>query len=58
MVREPADEQLGRATQLGIVTTSSATAFTAPAETIYDFVTDPTNWTTAYPGHPRISNVR
>jgi hypothetical protein len=42
---------------LGIVTTSSATAFTAPAEMIYDFVTDPTNWTTAYPGHPRISNV-
>ena len=25
---------------MGIVTTSSATAFTVPAETLYDFVTD------------------
>lgn len=42
---------------MGIVTTSSAAAFTEPAEMIYDFVTDPANWTRAYPGRPRISNV-
>ena len=42
---------------MGIVTTSSEATFTQPPEVIYDFVTDPTNWTTAYPGNPRISNV-
>ena len=42
---------------MGIVTTSSETAFTQPPEMIYDFVTNPTNWTRAYPGSPRISNV-
>lgn len=35
---------------MGIVTTSSATAFTQPAETVYDFVTNPVNWTKTYPG--------
>jgi hypothetical protein len=42
---------------VGIVTTSSETAFVQSAETIYDFVTNPTNWTKAYPGKPRISKV-
>jgi hypothetical protein len=35
---------------LGIVTTSSETAFTHSAETLYDFVTNPGNWTKTYPG--------
>lgn len=42
---------------MGIVTTSSATTFTHPAETIYDFVTNPANWTKTYPNAPRISGL-
>jgi hypothetical protein len=42
---------------MGIVTTSSETAFTQSAETIYDFVTNPVNWTKTYPGAPRIGNL-
>jgi hypothetical protein len=42
---------------MGTVTTSSETAFTQSPETIYDFVTNPANWTRSYPGNPRISNV-
>jgi hypothetical protein len=30
---------------LGIATTTSETAFTQSAETVYDFVTNPENWT-------------
>jgi hypothetical protein len=37
-------------TQLGIVTTTSETAFARSPETIYDFVTNPANWTKTYPG--------
>jgi hypothetical protein len=37
-------------TVLGIVTTSSETLFTQPAEVVYDFVTNPANWTKTYPG--------
>ncbi|MCV7218421.1 SRPBCC family protein [Mycobacterium crocinum] len=35
---------------MGIVTTSSETAFSQSPETIYDFVTNPANWTKTYPG--------
>ena len=35
---------------MGIVTTSSETAFALAPETIYDFVTNPANWTKTYPG--------
>ncbi len=35
---------------MGIVTTSSETAFSHSAETLYDFVTNPANWTKTYPG--------
>jgi hypothetical protein len=34
---------------VGIVTTTSETAFTHSAETVYDFVTNPSNWTKTYP---------
>jgi hypothetical protein len=36
---------------MGIVTTSSETAFHHPPEAIYDFVTNPANWTKTYPGN-------
>jgi hypothetical protein len=42
---------------LGTVTTSSATAFRHPAQTVYDFVTDPANWTKTYHGGPQIRNL-
>lgn len=35
---------------MGIVTTSSETLFTQSPETVYDFVTNPSNWTKTYPG--------
>jgi hypothetical protein len=38
-------------TPLGIVTTSSDTAYTHTPEVIYDFVTNPANWTKTYPGN-------
>ncbi|WP_406813431.1 SRPBCC family protein [Mycobacterium sp. M23085] len=42
---------------MGIVTTSSATAFTQPAEMIYDFVSNPANWTKTYPGSAHVGQV-
>lgn len=39
-----------RGQRVGVVTTSSETAFPYPPETIYDFVTNPANWTKTYPG--------
>jgi hypothetical protein len=42
---------------LGIVTTSSETAFTQSPETIYDFVTNPANWTKTYPGSAHIGQL-
>jgi hypothetical protein len=42
---------------VGIVTTSSETAFARSAETIYDFVTNPVNWTKTYPGSAHITNL-
>jgi hypothetical protein len=44
-------------TQLGIVTTSSETAFAGLSEIIYDFVTNPMNWTKTYPGSAHITNL-
>jgi hypothetical protein len=37
-----------KGTTLGIVTTSSETAFMYPNEVVYDFVTNPANWTVQY----------
>jgi hypothetical protein len=42
---------------LGIVTSTSETAFTQSAETVYDFVTNPDNWTKTYPGSAHIGNL-
>jgi hypothetical protein len=42
---------------LGIVTTTSETAFTQSAETVYDFVTNPENWTKTYPGSAHIGDL-
>jgi hypothetical protein len=42
---------------VGIVTTSSETAFTQPADTVYDFVTNPANWTKTYPGSAHVGQV-
>lgn len=42
---------------VGIVTTSSETAFTQSAETVYDFVTNPVNWTKTYPGSDHVGEV-
>lgn len=42
---------------LGIVTTTSETAFTHRPETIYDFVTNPANWTKTYPGSAHIGGL-
>jgi hypothetical protein len=42
---------------VGIVTTSSETAFSQSPEAIYDFVTNPANWTKTYPGGPDIRNL-
>ena len=43
---------------MGIVTTTSETAFTQSAETVYDFVTNPENWTKTYPGSAHIGKLR
>lgn len=42
---------------MGIVTSTSETAFTQPAETVYDFVTNPENWTKTYPGSAHIGSL-
>ena len=42
---------------MGIVTATSETAFTQSAETVYDFVTNPENWTKTYPGSAHIGNL-
>jgi hypothetical protein len=52
---QPAHDR--EATQVGIVTTSSETAFTWSPEIIYDFVTNPADWTKTYPGSAHITNV-
>jgi len=42
---------------VGIVTTSSETTFNHPPEVIYDFVTNPANWTKTYPGSAHIGGL-
>ena len=42
---------------MGIVTTSSETAFARAPETIYDFVTNPANWPKTYPGSAHITRA-
>ena len=42
---------------MGTVTSTSETAFTQSAETVYDFVTNPENWTKTYPGSAHIGNL-
>ncbi|KAB7758054.1 MULTISPECIES: SRPBCC family protein [Mycobacteriaceae] len=42
---------------MGVVTTSSQNTFQHRAETIYDFVTDPANWTKTYPGSKYVGNL-
>lgn len=42
---------------MGIVTASSETAFSHSPETIYDFVTNPSNWTKTYPGSTHVGGL-
>lgn len=42
---------------MGIVTTTSETAFTQAPEVVYDFVTNPVNWTKTYPGSRHVGEV-
>ncbi|MGE2724581.1 SRPBCC family protein [Mycolicibacterium pulveris] len=42
---------------MGIVTTTSETTFDQPPEVIYDFVTNPANWTKTYPGSAHIGGL-
>jgi hypothetical protein len=42
---------------MGIVTTTSETAFNHPAEKVYDFVTNPGNWPKTYPSSRHITGV-
>ena len=39
------------------MTTTSETAFIESAETVYDFVTNPENWTKTYPGSAHIGKL-
>jgi hypothetical protein len=38
---------------MGIVTTANEQAFTQPPEAVYDYVSNPANWPSAYPGSER-----
>ena len=42
---------------MGIVTTSSETAFSQSPEVIYDFVTNPANWTKTYPHSTQVGGL-
>jgi len=42
---------------MGIVTTSSETAFTQSPEEVYGFVTNPANWPRTYPGSARVGDL-
>ena len=42
---------------MGIVTSTSQTAFPQSAEAVYDFVTNPANWTKTYPGSAHIGKL-
>ena len=42
---------------MGVVTTSSETAFRQSPEEIYDFVTNPANWPKTYPGSAHVGGL-
>ena len=42
---------------MGIVTTTSETAFAQSAEKVYGFVTNPANWPKTYPGSTHITGL-
>jgi hypothetical protein len=42
---------------MGIVTTTSETAFNYPPETVYNFVTNPGNWPKTYPSSRHITEL-
>jgi hypothetical protein len=42
---------------MGIVTTMTETAFTQSAEQLYNYVTNPENWTKSYPGSEHMSGL-
>lgn len=42
---------------MGVVTTSSETAFTQSPEQVYDFVSNPANWPKTYPGSMSIHGL-
>lgn len=42
---------------MGIVTTTSETAFSQSPEEVYAFITDPRNWTKTYPGSSHIEGL-
>ena len=42
---------------MGIVTTSSERTFTHPPELLYDFVSNPANWTKTYPGSAHVGDL-
>jgi len=42
---------------MGIATTTSETAFTQPAQEVYDFVTNPGNWPKTYPISRSVGSV-
>lgn len=42
---------------MGLVTTSSETAFTQTPEQVYDFVSNPANWPKTYPGSMSIDGL-
>lgn len=42
---------------MGIVTTSSQTTFRHAPEVVYDFVTNPANWTKTYPGSSYVGDL-
>ncbi|SPM29501.1 polyketide cyclase, partial [Mycobacterium terramassiliense] len=42
---------------LGIVTSTSEIAYAHPAEAVYDYVTNPANWTKTYPGSAHVGKL-
>jgi hypothetical protein len=56
-VAQSTNETHREATQLDIVTSTSESEFTQSAETVYDFVTNPQNWTKTYPGSAHIGDL-
>jgi hypothetical protein len=42
---------------MGLLTSTSESVFTQPAEQVYDFVTNPENWPLTYPGSTGVAGV-